>query len=134
MTIHEAIAAASDVLPGAAVAEGIDPRWQAIIEVAEYLGSCPEEVWGFAARWGCSDDADLRSAIATCVLEHLLEHDFATFFPQASTLARSNANFAQTISLCWRFGQAEKPMNVLAFNGLLADLRLPPNKSLERTR
>jgi hypothetical protein len=59
MTIHEAIAAASELLPGAVVPAGIDPRWQAIIEVAEYVKACPEEVWGFAARWGCSDDADL---------------------------------------------------------------------------
>jgi len=134
MTIHEAIAAASRVLPGIAAATGTDPRWQAIIEVGEYVDAHPDEVWDFAAQWGCSDDADLRSAIATCVLEHLLEHHFSSIFPKASLLARSDSNFAQTIRMCWRFGVAQKPANALAFKGLLAVLPLPPNTSFERTR
>jgi hypothetical protein len=134
MTVHEAIAAASRLLPGAPSSEGIDPRWQGIIQVSEYVEASPDEVWGFAAQWGCSDDPDLRSAIATCILEHLLEHHFSRVFPLASALARTNANFAQTIRMCWRFGESENPANILAMKGLLAELRLPPNTSLERTR
>jgi len=134
MTIHEAIAAASRLLPGVPVAAGTDPRWQAIIEVGEHIEASPDEVWDFAAHWGCSDDPDLRSAIATCVLEHLLEHHFARIFPKASLLARTNTNFSQTIRMCWRFGDSEKPANALAFKSLLAVLPLPSNTSFERTR
>ena len=112
MTLTEAIAAAEALLPGQAAEErGLDPRWQAIIEVSEFIPSDPEEVWLFAARWGCSEDADLRTAIATCILEHLLEHHFELLFPRVEQLARSDGRFADTLSLCSEFGQSATRSN-----------------------
>lgn len=74
MTVDQAIRDAELVLPGEPVAEGTDPRWQAIIAVGGFIDTAPEPVWSFIRRWGRSPDADLRDAVATCLLEHLLEH------------------------------------------------------------
>jgi hypothetical protein len=75
MTVWEAIGEAEATLPGrAAPDEEIDPRWQAIIKVAGFIESEPEAVWVFIVRWGCHEDEDLRTAVATVLLEHLLGH------------------------------------------------------------
>ena len=41
-------------------------RWQAIIDVGEYIESGPELIWEFVAHWGTHPQDDLRMAIATC--------------------------------------------------------------------
>ena len=72
MTVQEAIEQAEALLPDSVAPEGeTDPRWQAIIDVGDFIESDPELVWAFALRWGSSEDDDLRAAIATCLLEHL---------------------------------------------------------------
>ena len=95
MTVQEAIRDADGVLPGkAAPEEAEDPRWQAIIAVRDFVESEPDAVWHFIRRWGVHADADLRAAIATCLLEHLLERHFETFFP------RSGAGSCEPV-VCW---------------------------------
>ena len=111
MELTEAIATAEALLPGRATGgRELDPRWQAIIDVAEFIPTDPEPVWEFAARWGCSDDPDLR-AIATCVIEHLLEHHFDLLFARVEILARENASFADTLKLCSERGQVARRVN-----------------------
>ena len=111
MTLAEAIAAAEALLPGEALPDdaAIDPRWQAIIAVGEFMRAEPEAVWPFIAKWGCSDDNDLRMAIATCLLEHLLEHHFDAFIDRVEALAKANKYFLDTASHCGKFGQSEEP-------------------------
>jgi hypothetical protein len=122
-SVADAIARANDLLPGVAAADGeTDPRWQAIIAVGEFVESNPDEVWEFAARWGVHPDDDLQAAIATCVLEHLLEHHFDHVFPRAEQLARENGNFAETLRQCWRFGQATHPANGARLEKLRSEL------------
>ena len=76
-SVQEAIGEAELLLPGVPADEDEpDPRWHAIIHVAEFLETDPEEVWAFACRWGTHEQEDLRGAIATCILEHLLDFDF----------------------------------------------------------
>ena len=119
MSVHEAIDAANRLLAGTTVEAGLDPRWQAIIDVEDYVETNPTEVWNFAAIWGCSSDPGLQAAVATCLVEHLLEHHFEQVFPQAATLGRSNPQFAKTLWLCWRFGEAETSANAKVFDALL---------------
>jgi hypothetical protein len=95
MTVEEAISQAEAILPGRCAAEGeTDPRWQAAITVAEFIETAPESVWAFVLRWGRSSDDDLRMAISTCVLEHLLQRHFDAFIERveeaAQTLACTN--------------------------------------------
>jgi len=111
------------LLPGIAVPEGAeDPRWQAIIEVAGFIDSDPHAVLEFVERWGVHPDLDLRQAVATCALEHLLESHFNTCFPSVERLARSNPLFAETLAMCWRFGDVEVPENAAKLEQLLKEL------------
>src|SRR5690606_2088014 len=103
---------------GQAASSGEDPRWQAVVEVAEFVPSHPEEVWLFAARWGCVDDDDFRDAIATRVLKHLLEHHFESMLPRVEALAKSNRSFASTFRGCSKFGQWGLPENAKRFDRL----------------
>jgi len=110
VTVEEAIVAAESILPGHAAPEGaIDPRWQAIIAVADFIEAEPEQVWTFILRWGSSPDADLRMAVATCLLEHLLEYHFDQFISRVEDKADREPLFADTVTHCWKFGLAEEP-------------------------
>ncbi len=124
MTVAEAIRRAEAILPGIPAPEGEeDPRWQAIIVVAEFIDDSTEPVWMFVERWGQHPDEDLRQASATCVLEHLFEHHFDLVFPQAERLARSSPSFRETVALCSRFGEAERPENAAKLDRLVRELR-----------
>ena len=110
MTVAEAIADAERLLPGRAAADGErDPRWQAIIGVGEFVDSEPDSVWRFVMRWGTSEDEDLRMAVATCLLEHLLERHFDMLIGRVEHLAARNPFFADTVRHCWAFGRAQDP-------------------------
>ena len=112
MTVHEAIAEAESLLPGVRAPEGErDPRWQAVIAVGEFVESDPDAVWLFALRWGSYEDEDLRMAIATCVLEHLLEHHFDKFIARVEEAALANPHFARTASSCWKYGQSNNSVD-----------------------
>ena len=130
MSIDSAIRDAEWRLPGEPAPDGEpDPRWQAIIEVAEFIETDPEAVWSFANRWGRSEEPDLRTAIATCVLEHLLEHHFALIFPRVERAVVESAEFADCFSRTWAQGQAELPQNRARFDALKASLaRMPANE------
>src|SRR5580704_1269711 len=110
MTVREAIAAAENILPGHTAPDGVeDPRWQAVIQISHFVAEEPEVVWPFVLRWGSHEDEDLRTAIATCLVEHLLEYHFDLIFPRVEAAAKSNAYFAETTVLCWKFGEAKHP-------------------------
>ena len=120
MNVAAAIAKAEALLPGCpAPDEQLDPRWQAIIEVSEFIDSQPHQVWAFARKWASHQQEDLQVAIATCVLEHLLEHDFATFFPLVSAEARASAAFARTLAVAW----LAEPAHANQLRHLLASIR-----------
>lgn len=119
MNVHETIRAAESALPGEAAAEGtVDPRWQAIIAVGRFIETEPDPVWDFVARWGVHPDDDLRMAVATCLLEHLLALHFEVFFPRVQELVRINTLFAETFSRCWKFGQSEGSSEAARFDAL----------------
>jgi hypothetical protein len=118
MSVLNAIRDAEALLPGEPVEEGPDPRWQAIIRVGEYVESEPEPVWDFLRRWVSHPQEDLRNAIATCLLEHLLEHHFAVYFPQVERAALADPLFADTFQRCWPHGQSEEPRNAKRFVAL----------------
>lgn len=120
MNVEQAIAAADSVLPGqAAPEEEIDARWQAIIAVANFVEAEPEAVWRFALRWGASPDPDLRMAIATCVLEHILEYHFDRFITRVEEAALADRWFGDTVSHCWKFGQTKEPIRAARLDALV---------------
>jgi hypothetical protein len=123
-TARHAIEQAEQVLAAStAPTDGADVRWSAIIWVAEFAETDPDELWAFALKWGSSPDADLRQAVASCLLEHLLEFHFATLFPKVAAAARTDSRFADTFIGCWEFGQTKEPTNAAQFHALKEELR-----------
>jgi len=120
MNVWQTIAEVEAMLPGQAAPEEqeIDPRWQAIVRIEDFIREEPEAVWTFILRWGCHEDEDLRAAVATVLMEHLLEHHFAKFFPEVKTAVEKNFLFADTFARCWKFGQSKQEGNAKLFDGL----------------
>ncbi len=111
-TITQAIKRAERLLPGTPAPEGKkDPRWQAIIAIGNYIENYPDEVWQFVEKWGSHRSQDLRSAIATCLFEHLLEYHFDRIFPLVQKASLRRKRFADTFGYCWEFGQTLDPKN-----------------------
>jgi hypothetical protein len=108
MSVEEAIAAADAILPGVAAPDGeTDPRWQAIIAVAEFVETDPEACVVVRASLGSHADEDLQTAIGTCVLEHLLQHHFDRYISKMEQAALADRSFAGAVATCWKFGQSE---------------------------
>ncbi len=83
-------------------------RWQAIIVVGESIEGNPEGVWQVICEYGVSEDEDMRAAVATVLLEHLLEYHFAAYFPRLEVKIKEGAPLLKdTLRSCWAFGQAE---------------------------
>jgi hypothetical protein len=76
--------------------------------VSELLRDDPESIWPFTVRWGSHPDEDLRMAIATCVLEHLLERHFDRFIERVEAAAWASPEFAWTVQMCSKFLLTEK--------------------------
>ena len=124
MTVWEAIEQAERILPGQAAPEGeMDPRWQAIIGIEEFMPEEPDAIWPFICRWGRHMDEDLRMAIATCLLEHLLQYHFDKFFPKVEEETRASLLFADTFSRCFKFDQSKEPGNSERFDRLQEECR-----------
>ncbi len=100
-----------------------DTRWQGAILVGEFCESHPDLVWPGVARWGCSRRADTRMAVATCILEHLLEYHFSPFFDRVAAAVRAGDSLlGDTLSSCWLFGQSELPTNKRRFHAFTRKL------------
>jgi hypothetical protein len=95
-------------------------RWQAAIAAGELIYSNPDDVWLLARKYGSSENSDLRSAVATCILEHLLEEHFEDYFPRLENEIRSgNHMLADTFLWCWQLGEAKNQANVAKWQALL---------------
>jgi hypothetical protein len=130
VAVRRAIARAECILPGVPAPQGKrDARWQAVIRVGEYIESQPEAVWRSTLRWGKHARADVRTAVATCLLEHLLEYHFELIFPRVRRTALQSVRFASTFSQCWWFGQATRPQNAARVERLMRELRRRPERS-----
>ena len=124
MSVSAAIREAEELLPGDPAPDGAnDPRWQAIIAVSEFIEDHPEQVWEFAKRWGEHEQEDVRSAIATCILEHLLEQHFELLFGRIEAAAKANPRFMDTLRECARFGQCLVPKNSKRLDRLIKGTR-----------
>ena len=97
-------------------------RWQAAIALGEFASSDPERIWPLVVKHGSRRHADARMAIATCVLEHILEYHFDAFFPRVTIAARSSRRFSTTFGWCWQLGQAELPRNARRWQRLKREL------------
>jgi hypothetical protein len=103
---------ASRILPGVPADDSeICPRWQVIIALGDFISSEPEPIWEFVSKWGAFPDKDLQTAVACCLLEHLLEHHFERFIDRIEQRADECEVFRETLSGCWELGKTELPGN-----------------------
>ena len=94
-------------------------RWQAAIALGAYCETEPEVIWPLTVKWGSANEEDVRAAISTCVLEHILEYHFDEYFPKTEQIIYGgNKNFALTFRTCWRFGQAKSPENAARWDAV----------------
>jgi hypothetical protein len=123
-TVTRAIAVAERLLPGRAAPDGAnDVRWQAIIKIGYFVEQEPEAIWPFVLKWGSHEDEDVRAAITTLLLEHLLELHFELLFPRVEAASRCNRWFAKTTLNCWKLGQAKQPARAALFDRLCEEIR-----------
>lgn len=95
-------------------------RWQSLLLLGYFVESNPELIWSQVLKWACVKNEDIRSGIACCVLEHILQHHFVEYFPKLKALIESgNKLLADTLSYCWKFGDTEKPANAKKFDALI---------------
>ena len=97
-------------------------RWQAAIALGEFADSAPERIWPLVLKHGSRRHADVRMAIATCVLEHVLEYHFDAFFPRVAHTCRRSRWFRDMFRSCWRMGQADIPRNAKRWRRLEREL------------
>jgi hypothetical protein len=84
-------------------------RWQAVIVVGESIDADPDAVWDVVNQFGDHADADMRMAIATCLLEHLLDKDFDSYFPKVRReILNGRSLMIDTLRSSW-FGERDDP-------------------------
>lgn len=96
-------------------------RWQATIVVGEFIQTHPAVVWEVVCEHGDSPDEDLRDAIATCLVEHLLEYHFDWVLPKLrKRITAGHRMLANTLRRSWPMGAAEARWS--QFDQLLIDV------------
>jgi hypothetical protein len=106
-----------------------DCRWQALIVIGEAIRSSPETAWEVVVDSGSSPDEDMRNAVATVLLEHLLEEQFELYFPSVRDRVLSRDRlFQDTLSRCWvstsgspHRARVQHLLDVAAHGGLSTD-------------
>ena len=100
-------------------------QWAAAAAAGELIQERPWDVWRLVLRHGASQNEETRSAVATCMLEHLLENDFETFFPLLENQIRAGKLLlGDTLRRCWKLGRAEEPRNAKRWDKLVRDVKL----------
>lgn len=99
-------------------------RWSAAEAAGELLASHPGEVWNLVVAHGVSGNEDVRAAVATCMLEHLLEERFDEYFPLLESEIRSGkVLLGDTLRRCWKLGLSELPHNAARWDALVSFAR-----------
>ncbi|HEY2838008.1 MAG TPA: hypothetical protein VGJ26_02585 [Pirellulales bacterium] len=79
-----------------------DCRWQALIVLGEFIATHPDLIWELICEHGVSPDEDMRDGVATVLLEHLFEHDFAsTFEGLRERILNGERMLANTLRRAW---------------------------------
>lgn len=78
---------------------------------------------------------DTFGALATCLLEHLLEYDFSLFDELEQRIRSGDRKLLYTFGICSKFGLSEEPQNAQRWNALeeeYSDDRYRFSKELDR--
>ena len=88
-------------------------RWQATIVVGEFIVTHRDHVWRIAHDLAKSPNADVRTAAATVLLEHLLEHHPKDMIPRfRAEIAAGDRRFAKSVASCSNFGNSRTRVRI----------------------
>ena len=107
-------------------------RWQSIIVIGESMDDDPDRIWNVVKRYGDSKDEDMRSAIATVLLEHLLEANFNKYLANVKAqVSLGKSRFLDTLLKCSTFGDDSEAQSKKIDSYIRKATRgLPDKKSL----
>jgi hypothetical protein len=84
-------------------------RWQALIVIGEFIPYNADVVWRVVAQYAESRSDDMRMAVTVLLLEHLLEHDFETFFKRVVKRIEAGSRYMRSLlSGCWGLTKAQE--------------------------
>lgn len=96
-------------------------RWEAAAAAGEYVYDAPDDIWPIVLKYGSDVDEDVRQAVATNILEHLLEYHFERFFPLVEAEVQAgNTRLADTLCLSWKLGFSTQRDNSQRWDSLLS--------------
>lgn len=94
-------------------------RCSALLVLEEIAERNPEAAWPLVVKWGSDSRSNVRMLVASCVLESILRDRFREYFDRVRTIIESgNWRFGETLSHCYRLGQAKYPRNSMAWDEL----------------
>jgi len=90
-----------------------DCRWQSLIVCSEFMEVATDEIWEIILEYGNSNDEDMRSVVATILLEHFFENNFELKRQYLNDLEQKilkdrYVNLRKTLSMCWSSRLAAK--------------------------
>lgn len=104
--------------------EPSDEIWQQAIALSEGIEKDYETVLqATLLALSFAHHADTVAALSTCLLEHILERNFAAFDIIEERIRGGDDKLLYALSLCWKFGSSKYPENVSRWNALLAKYR-----------
>jgi len=100
--------------------EPTDEIWQAAIQLSEFIEPDYEQVLeATLTALARANHDDSIAALSTCLLEHLLEHDFAGFDIIEERISQGDDKLLYALSLCSKFGSAQEEANASRWQALL---------------
>ena len=100
-------------------------RWGILVDLTKFVEDQPRKLWPLIIKWGSVYNHDIRTGVACCLLEHLLQYHFAEFFERSrQEILGGNRRFASTLKYCHKLGQAEDAENAHRFDDFIASLHL----------
>jgi hypothetical protein len=95
--------------------------WKEAINIAESIEANPDEVFAITEKaLSKTKHGDTITALSTCIIEHILEHDFSYFDRIESEINRGNGRMIYALAMCRKFGQAKREENSRRWDAILA--------------
>jgi hypothetical protein len=91
-----------------------DCRWQAAIVVGHFIPDRPDSVWRVIVRYGKSAEPDLAAALATALLEHLLDRHGSRYLRRLKPLvAAPGSPYRDLVRMTWRSGACNQARRLI---------------------
>ncbi len=104
--------------------EPSDAIWQEAISLSELISSQHKAVLDLTLdALSCAHHPDTIAAISTCLIEHILEHDFSAFEKLEQKIRSGDDKVLFALSICSRFGASKVPANVARWDSLLLEYK-----------